>query len=331
MIKVAINGFGRIGRCILRALIESGRRDVVVSVVNVGSGDFGTHYHLLKYDSTHGTFDKFDVVDDGIVHMMGATKFIAEMNPEAIDWASLNVDVVLECTGMFTTRDKAAVHLKSGAKRVVVSAPCNDADATIIIGVNEGSIKDAHSVISIASCTTNCLAPLVNILNSKIGIESGFMTTVHAYTNDQMLLDTIHSDKRRARACAASMIPSSTGAAKSLGLVIPELEGKLDGIAIRVPTANVSMVDLKFKSSKDVSVKYINDIMKDASSNSNVIMYCDDELVSKDFNHSAYSCIFDATQTRVVSGDFCRVAAWYDNEWGFANRMIDVSAIIGAI
>jgi len=329
MIKIGINGFGRIGRCVFRALAESGRNDLAVAAINVGGGDLDAHYHLLKYDSTHGMFPGFKASGNEIECGQGKAKVIAEMNPSAIDWQGLGVDVVLECTGAFTTRAKAAAHLQGGARKVIVSAPCDGADATIVLGVNEKILTASHQVISIGSCTTNCLAPLAAVLHRVLGMESGFMTTIHAYTNDQMVLDGIHKDKRRARTCAASMIPSSTGAAKALGLVIPELEGKLDGVAIRVPTSNVSMVDLKFNASRKTSVEEINKLMQDAAGG--VMDYCQEELVSIDFNHNPFSCVFDATQTRVVDGKFCRVAAWYDNEWGFSNRMLDMSSIIGAL
>lgn len=331
MIKIGINGFGRIGRCIFRALVESGRDDVVINAINVGCGNIETHCHLLKYDSTHGVFDGFTPVKSGIKYNKGVAQIISNMSPSGIDWRGLDVDIVLECTGAFTTKEKAFGHLASGAKKVIVSAPCADADATVVLGVNESIITRDNLVISIGSCTTNCLAPIADIIHKNIGIETGFMTTIHAYTNDQSVLDGIHNDKRRARTCATSMIPSSTGAAKALGLVIPELAGKLDGVAIRVPTANVSMMDLKFKASKAISGEEINSIIKKASLGNSVIRYCDEELVSVDFNHDIHSAIFDATQTKVVAGDFCRVAAWYDNEWGFANRMLDVAAIVGSL
>lgn len=332
MIKIGINGFGRIGRCIFRALIESGRKDIVLNAINVGMGDLDAHYHLLRYDSTHGVFAKFTVTEDSAIdYGHGKAKVIAEMDPKKIDWRSLDVDIVLECTGAFVTRDSAAAHLEGGAKKVIVSAPCQEADATIVLGVNEHVLTHESKVISIGSCTTNCLAPLAKVLHDSIGIESGFMTTIHAYTNDQVVLDGLHKDKRRARACAASIIPSSTGAAKALGLVIPELDGRLDGVAMRVPTANVSLVDLKFNAINATSIEEINQLMQVASLNSKVISCCHEELVSIDFNHNSSSCVFDATQTRVVSGKFCRVAAWYDNEWGFSNRMLDISVILGAI
>lgn len=331
MIKIGINGFGRIGRCIFRALVESGRDDIIINAINVGSGSLENHYHLLKYDSTHGVFDEFCPVEDGIKYDKGTAKVISNMSLSGIDWRALNVDIVLECTGVFATKEKAFGHLVSGAKKVIVSAPCSDADATIVLGVNESIITPDKLVLSIGSCTTNCLAPLVSIIHKNIGIESGFMTTIHAYTNDQSVLDVIHNDKRRARACGVSIIPSATGAAKALGLVIPEMAGKLDGVAVRVPTTNVSMIDFKFKLSKPASVEDINNMIRNASLGSSIIRYCEEELVSIDFNHDSHSAIFDATQTKVVSGDFCRIAAWYDNEWGFANRMLDVAAIIGAL
>ena len=329
--RIAINGFGRIGRMVLRALVENNRHDFEVVAIN-DLGSIHDNAYLLTYDSVHGRFPHAvtvngDMLDVGLANPI---KIIAEPKPENLPWQSLGVDIVLECSGIFTERDKAAKHLHAGAKRVIVSAPATGADLTVVYGVNHDKLTKNHHVVSCGSCTTNCLAPVADVLNRGIGIVHGYMTTIHAYTGDQRLVDTLHKDPRRARAAALSMIPSTTGAAKALGLVLPELQGKLDGAAIRVPTANVSVVDLKFVASRKTSVEEINALMSQAASGpmSSVLSYVDEPLVSIDFNHVAYSSNFDATQTQVVNGEFCRVVSWYDNEWGFANRMGDLAAHI---
>ncbi|AIF81646.1 NADPH-dependent glyceraldehyde-3-phosphate dehydrogenase / NAD-dependent glyceraldehyde-3-phosphate dehydrogenase [endosymbiont of Acanthamoeba sp. UWC8] len=332
--RIAINGFGRIGRCILRALIAGERKDIEIAAINAGMGDIDLHLHLLKYDSTHGTLRNVEKISDTIIKIgHREIPILLETDPEKIAWDKYNVDIVMECSGVFTKREAAAKHIASGAKKVIVSAPCDNADKTIVYGVNEHILTSHDKVISIGSCTTNCLAPVAKVLNDFIGIESGFMTTIHSYTNDQNVLDSIHKDKRRARACALSMIPTSTGAAKALGLVLPELNGKLDGTAIRVPTPNVSMVDLKFVSRNNTSANEINETIKEACKGhiGLVLDYTAEELVSVDFNHNTKSSIFDLTQTKVVNNNFCRVASWYDNEWGFSNRMLDVAALFGSI
>jgi glyceraldehyde 3-phosphate dehydrogenase len=328
----AINGFGRIGKSVLKAYAESGIKEIKCVAINLGVGSLNEHLHLLKYDSVHGNFSSVKQTDDSSIDVgFGPIKVISEPDPAKINWNDLGVELVMECSGRFASKELASIHLKSGAKKVIVSAPADGADATIVYGVNNNAYDPIkHSVISAGSCTTNCLAPLAKKLNDLIGIDNGFMTTIHAYTNDQNLIDSPHKDLRRARAAALSMIPSSTGAAKAIGLVIPELSGKLDGVAIRVPTPNVSLVDLKFNANRETSVKEINDIMKAASIEiiGGVLAYNEEELVSIDFNHNKASSIFDATQTKVVNGRLCRVAAWYDNEWGFSNRMIDVAKLV---
>lgn len=332
MVSFAINGFGRIGRCILRAFFSSNSQDTLsCAVINIGVGEVETYLHLLKYDSTHGVFNDFEVVDHNTIKIANKLiKIIKEPDPSKINWASIGVDVVLECTGLFTKRNLAAQHLVSGAKKVIVSAPCDDADITMVYGVNHQALTSDHQVISIGSCTTNCLAPIAKILNDSIGINHGFMTTVHAYTNDQNILDANHKDKRRARSAALSMIPSSTGAAKALGLVLPELAGKLDGVSIRVPVPNVSFIDLTFTASNPTTKEEINSLVKNSANQSmnGVLEVIDEELVSIDFNNNPHSCIFDTTQTKVVGNNFCRIAAWYDNEWGFSNRMLDVTKLM---
>jgi len=323
-IRIGINGLGRIGRCVLRALVESERDDIELVAVN-GPAALETHLHLLKYDSVHGRF-RGDIEADGAnLRINGKTiRLTHARNPEDIGW---DVDYVLECTGVFNERDKAARHLANkGVKGVLVSAPCKDADATIVYGVNDAALTAAHQVISVGSCTTNCLAPIAKVLHENFGIKQGFMTTIHAYTGDQNLVDSSHKDLRRARAAAESIIPSSTGAAKAISLVIPELAGKLDGVAVRVPTPNVSMVDLTFTSEKPMSVDAIHAAMQSASSH--VLAYTDEPLVSIDFNHHPASSIFDATGTKVLGGTMARVVSWYDNEWGFSNRMLDVVALM---
>ena len=327
----AINGFGRIGKCILRAFLEGNYNSLKCLVVNAGFGNLADILHLFKYDSIHRKMEDIQILDDSHASINGHTiKFIFDPNPENINWIDLGVEVVLECTGNFTKKSLAQRHINAGAKKVIVSAPCEDADATIVYGVNENALSKKHSIISIGSCTTNCLAPIAKIINDFIGIESGFMTTIHAYTNDQNLLDGSHSDLRRARAAALSMIPSSTGAAKALGIVIPELVGKLDGVAVRVPVPNVSMIDLVFTAHRTTTIEELNNKIRLAahSNMKNVLQYLDEPLVSIDFIHNTASCIFDATQTRIVNNNLYRVVAWYDNEWGFSNRMLDVLKLL---
>ncbi len=332
-VRVAINGFGRIGRLAMRAALESGRGDVEFVAIN----DLGTpevNAHLLKYDSVHGRFPGDVTARDGGISVNGGApiKSFAERNPADLPWGELNVDVVMECTGIFTTRDSAAAHLKAGAKKVLISAPANDADLTVVYGVNHHKIAKQHDVISNASCTTNCLAPVAYVLNEAFGIKSGYMTTIHAYTGDQKLHDTLHSDLRRARAGALSMIPTSTGAARAVGLVLPELKGKLDGTAIRVPTANVSVIDFKFIPNKAVTVAEVNAAITAAANGKlkGVLGVNEEQLVSIDFNHTSLSSVFDATQTQVVEGGLVRVLSWYDNEWGFSNRMSDTAVALAA-
>ena len=330
-VKVAINGFGRIGRLVLRAIIESKRSDISVVAIN-DLGSVEANAHLLRYDSVHGTLNSaVNVTEEGINTEHGSIKVFSERNPENLPWKDLDVDVALECTGLFTKKDDASKHLTAGAKKVLISAPGNGVDYTVVYGVNDGGLKDEHKVVSNASCTTNCLAPVAKILNNLVGIESGFMTTVHAFTGDQPVLDTLHSDLRRGRAASTSMIPTSTGAAKAVGLVLPELVGKLDGTAIRVPTINVSMVDLTFYSERPTSVEEINNALKEASlgTMSEILTYNNEPLVSIDFNHNPASSNFDATQTQVVKENLVRILSWYDNEWGFSNRMADVAVLMG--
>ena len=329
MKRIAINGLGRIGRCVIRAVVEN-NYDVEIVAVNGGSATAETHAHLLKYDSVHGTF-AHEVKADGDDALIVAGKripLVSERDPKKLPWGELGVDLVMECTGVF--RDKAGCmgHIEAGAKRVMISAPGKaDVDATIVHGVNDADLKDEHQVISVGSCTTNCLAPIAKTLNDAVGIVSGYMTTIHSYTNDQVILDAKHKDLRRARAAAMSMIPTSTGAAKALSLVVPELKGKLDGAAIRVPTPNVSMVDLTFKASRAVTVEDVHAAIKAnaAGSMKNVLEYSDAPLVSCDFVHNPHSSIYDATQTKVVGDDMVHVAGWYDNEWGFSCRMLDIA------
>jgi len=335
-IKVAINGFGRIGRTILRAHYENKKKhDLAIIAIN-GSGNAGDNAHLLKYDSTHGKFNEdISSKENCIFINKDKIEVLNKRDPKNLpSWKDLGVDLVLECTGRYTSRDDAQLHINAGAKKVLISGPGyspgtgKEADATIVYGVNHKILKKNHTIVSNASCTTNCLAPIAKVLNDSLGIESGIMNTIHAYTNDQVLNDAYHNDLRRARAAALSMIPTKTGAATSIGLVIPELEGKLDGLSVRVPTNNVSLVDLTFVAKKKTSVKDINEIIKTAANSEyeNIIQYNTEQLVSIDFNHNPYSCIFDSTQTRVSSdGKLVKVLAWYDNEWGFSNRMLDTS------
>jgi glyceraldehyde 3-phosphate dehydrogenase len=330
-IRVAINGFGRIGRLILRAAAESGRKDVqVVGVNDLGSVE--ANAHLLRYDSVHGRYPHdVSVADDSIDVGGGPIKVTAERDPTKLPWGELGVDVALECTGIFAKREAAAKHLEAGARKVLISAPAGDADLTVVYGVNHDKLEAGHEVVSNASCTTNCLAPVAKVLNDAIGIERGFMTTVHAYTGDQPVLDTLHKDLHRARAAASSMIPTSTGAARAVGLVLPELAGKLDGTAIRVPTPNVSLIDFTFTAGRETTVEEINTAISAAAAGplSGVLEVNDVPLVSMDFNHSPASSTFDLGQTQVIEGRFVRVLSWYDNEWGFSNRMSDVAALLG--
>ena len=333
-INVAINGYGRIGRNILRAHYEGRKKHdlAIVAVNDLGSPE--TNAHLTRYDTAHGKFPGKVAVDgDAMVVDGDRIKVFAHRNPAELPWGTLGVDVVLECTGLFTTKEKASAHLKGGAKKVIISAPGGkDVDATIVYGVNHGTLKAAHTVISNASCTTNCLAPLVKPLHDKIGVVNGLMTTIHAYTNDQVLTDVYHEDLRRARSATMSMIPTKTGAAAAVGLVLPELNGKLDGYAIRVPTINVSIVDLSFIAARDTTVDEVNAIMKAAATSgplAGILNYNTGPLVSVDFNHDPASSTFDATLTK-VSGRLVKVSSWYDNEWGFSNRMLDTTVALMA-
>lgn len=328
-IKVAINGYGRIGRNILRAHYESGKKNDIQIVAINDLGNAESNAHLTRYDTAHGKFPGTVVVEgDNMIVNGDKIRVFAQRNPADIPWGELGVDVVLECTGFFTSKEKASAHIKSGAKKVIISAPGGkDVDATVVFGVNQCILKSSDTVISNASCTTNCLAPLVKPLNDKIGLVNGLMTTVHAYTNDQVLTDVIHEDLRRARSATQSMIPTKTGAALAVGLVLPELDGKLDGYAIRVPTINVSIVDLSFIAARDTTVDEINALMKaaaDAGPLKGILTYNTEPLVSVDFNHNPASSNFDATLTK-VSGRLVKVSSWYDNEWGFSNRMLDTT------
>ncbi len=325
--KIAINGYGRVGRCILRALYEYDR---TAEFEIVAINDLGAHEamrYLTQQDTAHGRFNADVKLDKEHLIINGdRIKLLAESDPEKLPWGALDVDVVMECTGIFRTRELAGKHITAGAKKVIISAPATgEVDATIVFGVNDEILTAAHQVISNASCTTNCLAPLVQAIHEKIGLESGLMTTIHAYTNNQVLSDTYHQDLRRARAATMSQIPTQTGAAAAIGLVMPELNGKLDGYAMRIPTINVSAVDLTFIASRETSIEEVNQVVKSASNNSPVMEYCDQPLVSVDFNHNPASSIYDATMTKVNQGKLVKVLAWYDNEWGFANRMLDVS------
>ncbi len=333
-IRVAINGYGRIGRNILRAHYEGGKKhDIEIVAIN-DLGDSKTNAHLTQYDTAHGKFPgSVGVEGDHMVVNGDKIRVLANRNPAELPWGEMGVDVVLECTGFFASKEKASSHLKGGAKKVIISAPGgNDVDATIVYGVNQSVLKAEHTVISNASCTTNCLAPLVQPLHDKIGVETGLMTTIHAYTNDQVLTDVYHEDLRRARSATMSMIPTKTGAAAAVGLVLPALNGKLDGYAMRVPTINVSIVDLSFIASRDTSVDEVNAVLKEASEGAlkGILTYNTDPLVSIDFNHNPASRNYDATLTK-VSGKLVKVSSWYDNEWGFSNRMLDTTvALMGA-
>ncbi len=330
-IKVAINGYGRIGRNVLRAFYENGKKhDIQIVAIN-DLGKPETNAHLTRYDTAHGPFKGTVQVDGDYIIVNGdKIRVLALRNPAELPWKELGVDVVMECTGLFSTKEKAGLHLQAGAKKVIISAPGGkDVDATVVYGVNHQVLKSSDTVISNASCTTNCLAPLVQPLHAKIGVVTGLMTTIHSYTNDQVLTDVYHEDLRRARSATMSMIPTKTGAAAAVGLVLPELDGKLDGYAVRVPTINVSMVDLSFIANRDSSVDEVNQIMKDAANGAlkGVLAYNDGPLVSVDFNHNSHSSIFDSTLTK-VSGRLIKVSSWYDNEWGFSNRMLDTTVAL---
>jgi glyceraldehyde 3-phosphate dehydrogenase len=333
-VRVAINGFGRIGRLVFRALQERNVGDVEIVAIN-DLGSVEANAHLLKYDSVHGRYHGEITCGDGWMDVgKGKVRVLAERDPGKLPWQELKVDVALECTGLFTKRETAAKHLDAGAKRVIVSAPADGVDFTLVIGVNGEQLKREHTVISNGSCTTNCLAPVAFVLNEGIGIERGYMTTIHAYTGDQNTVDTLHKDMRRARAAALSMIPTSTGAARAMGLVMPALKGKLDGTSIRVPTADVSVIDLTFDAARDTSADEINTLMVKASQSNRfkgILAVNRDEVVSVDFVHDPHSATFDLTQTVVLGKRFCRVLAWYDNEWGFSNRMVEAAALVGKL
>ncbi|MBD3802209.1 type I glyceraldehyde-3-phosphate dehydrogenase [Thioclava sp. L04-15] len=330
-VKVAINGFGRIGRNVLRGIIESGRTDIEVVAIN-DLGPVETNAHLLQFDSVHGRFPQTVTTgEDWIDAGRGPIKVTAIRDPKELPWG--DVDIAMECTGIFTAREKAAFHLENGSKRVLVSAPAAGADKTIVYGVNHGALTKDDMIVSNASCTTNCLSPVAKVLNDAIGISKGFMTTIHSYTGDQPTLDTMHSDMYRARAAALSMIPTSTGAAKAVGLVLPELNGKLDGVAIRVPTPNVSVVDLVFEAAKDTTVEEVNAAIRAAADGpmKGILGYTDKPNVSSDFNHDPHSSVFHMDQTKVMDGRMVRILSWYDNEWGFSNRMADTAVAMGKL
>jgi len=330
-VTVAINGFGRIGRNVLRGIIESGRTDIEVVAIN-DLGPVETNAHLLRYDSVHGRFPAEVTTTDTTIDVgRGPIEVTAIRNPADLPWS--DVDVVLECTGIFTSKEKCQPHLENGSKRVLISAPGTDADKTIVYGVNDDTLTSDDIVVSNASCTTNCLSPVAYVLNNAIGIEKGFMTTIHSYTGDQPTLDTMHKDLYRARAAALSMIPTSTGAAKAVGLVLPELAGKLDGVAIRVPTPNVSVVDLTFMANRDTSVEEVNAAIREAADGplKGILGYTDEPLVSIDFNHNPHSSVFHMDQTKVMEGRMVRILTWYDNEWGFSNRMADTAVKMGSL
>ncbi len=332
-VKVAINGFGRIGRNVLRAIKESGRTDIAVVAIN-DLGPVETNAHLLRFDSVHGRFPgTVEVEGDNLVVDGQKIRVTAIRNPAELPHGELGVDIALECTGIFTSKDKAKAHLDAGAKRVLVSAPADNADLTVVYGVNHDKLTADHLVVSNGSCTTNCLAPIAKVLNDTVGIERGYMTTVHAYTGDQPTLDTLHKDLYRGRAAALAAIPTSTGAAKAIGLVLPELKGKLDGSAIRIPTPNVSLIDLKIVASRETTVAEINDAMKRAAGQElkGVLNYTDAPNVSIDFNHDPHSSTFHTDQTKVIDGTFVRVMSWYDNEWGFSNRMADTAVAMAKL
>jgi glyceraldehyde 3-phosphate dehydrogenase len=331
-LKIAINGYGRIGRLVHRALVESGRDDMEIVAIN-DLANIKTNTHLLKYDTVHGTFPH-DVkgVDEDTMTVNGKhIQVYSERDPADLPWNTLDIDIVFECSGIFTKRDMAMKHIEAGAKRVLISAPATDEDIMVVYGVNHDDLDAGHVIVSNASCTTNCLAPVAKTLNDAMGIEKGFMTTIHAYTGDQRVTDTAHSDLHRARAAACNMIPTSTGAAKAVGKVLPELNGKLDGVSIRVPTPNVSVVDLTFTAKNDTTVEEVNQALIAASNGAlkGVLQCYDEPLVSSDFNHNPHSSIFSLEGTKVMDGNFVRIMSWYDNEWGFSNRMLDTAATMG--
>ncbi|MCC0036883.1 MAG: type I glyceraldehyde-3-phosphate dehydrogenase [Hoeflea sp.] len=332
--RIAINGFGRIGRNVVRAIYESGRTDIDIVAIN-DLGPVETNAHLMRWDSVHGKFPKTVEVDGDTIRIEGGDSFkvFAERDPKNLPWGDLGIDIVMECTGIFTAREKAAIHLEAGAKRVLVSAPSAGADKTIVYGVNHNVLTKDDLVVSNASCTTNCLAPVAHVLHNAIGIEKGMMTTIHSYTGDQPTLDTMHKDLYRARAAAMSMIPTSTGAAKAVGLVLPDLNGKLDGMSIRVPTPNVSVVDLKFIAKRTTSVDEINKAIREAADGAlkGVLGYTDEPNVSIDFNHNPHSSVFHMDQTKVMDGTLCSILTWYDNEWGFSNRMGDTAVAMAKL
>jgi len=330
-VRVAINGYGRIGRNIMRAVYESGRTDEFTIVAINDLGDANSNAHLTQYDTAHGTFPGTVSVDDGDLLVNGdRVKVFAERDPSKLPWAELGIDVVMECTGFFRSNETAGAHITAGAKKVIISAPGKNVDNTIVYGVNHDSLKAGDNIISNASCTTNCLAPLAKVLSESVGIEHGLMTTIHAYTNDQVLTDVYHSDLRRARSATMSQIPTSTGAAAAVGLVLPELNGKLDGFSMRVPTINVSVVDLTFTASRPTTVEEVNAAVKAAAEGSlkGVLAYNEAPLVSIDFNHNPHSSIYDASLTKVMEGTMVKVLSWYDNEWGFSNRMLDTTLVL---
>jgi glyceraldehyde 3-phosphate dehydrogenase len=333
-VRVAINGFGRIGRLVLRAIMESGRKDIEVVGIN-DLGPVATNAHLFRHDTVHGAYrGEVKTKDDGMDVGRGFMKVTAERDPAKLPWKDLGVEIALECTGLFTDKEKASKHLEAGAKRVLISAPGTNSDLTVVYGVNHDKLQKSHTVVSAASCTTNCLAPVAHVLHNALGIERGFMTTIHSYTGDQPTLDTMHKDLHRARAAALNMIPTSTGAAKAVGLVIPALNGKLDGTSIRVPTPNVSVVDFKFTTAKPTTKDAVNAAIKAAAASGplkGILATNDEPLVSMDFNHNPASSTFDLTQTQVIEGVFVRVLSWYDNEWGFSNRMGDVAVEMGKL
>ena len=332
-VNVAINGFGRIGRLVLRGIIESGRKDINVVAIN-DLGSVEANAHMLQYDSVHGRLPVAVKANKTGINVGGKSiKVIAERDPANLPWEKMGIDIALECTGLFTSKEDAGKHLQAGAKRVLVSAPASGADLTVVYGVNHKKLRKSHKIVSNASCTTNCLAPVAQVLDKTCGIARGYMTTVHAFTGDQQTVDTLHSDPRRSRAASLSMIPTSTGAAKAVGLVLPQLVGKLDGTAVRVPTPNVSMIDLVFEAKKKTTVEQINAAITKAANGKleGILGVCDEPLVSIDFNHDPHSSTFDLTQTQIVGGKLVRVLSWYDNEWGFANRMSDTAVAMGKL
>jgi glyceraldehyde 3-phosphate dehydrogenase len=330
-INIAINGIGRIGKNIFRRFFEKEYENLNLVAINLGESNIQSKLHLLKYDSIHGTFNAIDKIEDDKIFVKGQSiDIIKERDIKNINWKNYNVDLILECTGNFNSKALSLRHIEGGAKKVLVSAPCKDADNTVVLGVNHATLSSEDRVVSIGSCTTNCLAPIAKILDENFGIKSGFMTTIHSYTNDQRIIDGGHKDLRRARAASMSIIPTTTGAAKSIGLILPNLKGKLDGAAVRVPTPNVSMIDLSFISNKDISSIEINEIMRQNSKGSykGIVEIAEDELVSTDFNHTTASAILDVGETKVINKNFCRVVAWYDNEWAFSCRMLEIANLM---